>query len=187
MPVTERDILTYIIPKSGVVRVRKNAEAACIGGRSNVRGSDRQEALSEDQIVGQAGQYAGSLWLYGNIVPYLNSRWVANQNPTKGDGGCDLIGTNIDFKTSRVRSRSRDLLSYRLAVRPRELYDDWTYVLALVTRLEDASPIEVKLIGWASTKMLPSEPEVSGVFFGAFTVRGADLCPLPPLRHLWRE
>jgi hypothetical protein len=186
MTVTHDDIIRVEIPPVSMNTVAAMSAAACIGGKSQIRGKDRKKNLKIDQLVGQVGQYAGSLWLFGSPDPYLQSRWVANQNPTTGDGGSDFIGSNIDFKASLVRNSSRDLLSYRLAVRPRERHDDWIYVLVLVTKLKKPNPVEACLIGWASDSMLPSHADTAGVFTGAFTLRAADLHPLPPLRWLWR-
>lgn len=185
MPVTENDIIRMEIQPRDMNVVAGHARLACIGGKSNIRGASRQATLKEDQLVGQIGQYVGSLWLSGSADSYLRSRWVANQNPTVGDGGSDLIGSNIDFKTSLVRSPDRDLLSYRLAVRPKERHQDWVYVLVLVTKMKPPDPVVAHLIGWAADYMLPKSPNDSGVFSGAFTIPARNLHPLPPFKWFW--
>jgi len=186
MTITTSDIIRMEISPREMNVIAGHAKLACLGGKSHIRGSDRQSTLKEDQLVGQVGQYVGSLWLCGSPDPYLRSRWVANQNPTVGDGGSDLIGSNVDFKTSLVRNPDRDLLAYRLAVRPRERHKDWIYVLVLVTQMKAPKPVVAHLIGWASESMLPKHPGNSGVFSGAFTLRAQELNPLPPFRWLWR-
>jgi len=185
MPVMPDDIIPWTIPPHEMPLIIRMARAACIGGSSNIRGDNRMATLSEDQLVGQIGQYVGSLWLFGSTDSYVQARWIANQNPTVGDGGSDIIGANLDFKASRVRNKERDLLSYRLAVRPRERHTGWVYVLILVTKLTRGEPVTAQMIGWAADAMLPVQPEISGVFQGAFTLPGHKLNPLPPIHWLW--
>lgn len=43
-----------------------NAKQAALGGRSNVRREDRWSSLMTDQLVGQLGNYALSVYLYGS-------------------------------------------------------------------------------------------------------------------------
>lgn len=187
MAVTENDVITWRIHPVEMPLIVRMAKAACIGGRSNIRTDDeRQATLNEDQLVGQIGQYIGSLWLFGNDVPYRQARWLANQNPTTGDGGSDLVGANLDFKASRVRNRGRDLLSYRLAVRPKERHEGWLYFLILVTHIAKGEPVIAKMVGWAKESMLPEHPETDGVFSGAFTITARDLNPVPPIHWLWK-
>jgi len=186
MTITRSDIIRVEISPGEMNVVAAHAKLACVGGRSNIRGGDRQATLKNDQLVGQVGQYVGSLWLFGSPDPYLRSRWVANQNPTVGDGGSDFIGSNIDFKASLARNPDRDLLAYRLAVRPKERHEDWVYVLVLVTEMKPPKPVVAHLIGWATDAMLPKRPNDSGVFSGAFTIPARDLNPLPPFTWFWR-
>jgi len=186
MTITAEDIIRVQIAGREMNIVAQHAKLASIGGRSNIRGADRQTTLREDQLVGQVGQYVGSMWLFGSADPYMKSRWVANQNPTVGDGGSDIIGANLDFKASMARNPNRDLLDYRLAVRPRERHPEWIYVLILVTQMKKPKPVLANLIGWATDAMLPKTPSTSGVFSGAFTVKARDLHPLPPFQWLWR-
>jgi hypothetical protein len=188
MAVSEQNIITWRIHPTDMPLLVRMAKAACIGGGSHIRdGQSRQDALQEDQLVGQIGQYVGSLWLYGSTDPYKQSRWLANLRPTEGDGGSDVIGANIDFKTSRVRNTGRDLLQYRLAVRPRERHTGWIYFLILVTHLCKGEPVIAKMVGWAADDMLPEQPETTGVFSGAFTLPAHQLHPVPPIHWLWNK
>jgi len=159
---------------------RRFAEAACMGGSSSVRGSDRLERLMEDQTVGQLGQMALAIWKDGHLGEYLIQRAAANTYPTHGDGGADLVGSNVDVKSSLMRASS-DWSAYRLPVRPAEMHDGWVYVLALVE--PDLSA--VLLVGFAtSTEVSAGGLEQGGPFAGAYTMAAADLRPLPPID--WR-
>lgn len=168
------------IPVSeGMLRTAQRlGRAACIGGRSSVRDAeDRMDALEQDQIVGQLGQMALSLWKDGHLGEYLIQRAVANADPLRGDGGSDLVGSNVDVKASLMRS-SDDPLSYRLPVRPAELHDGWVYVLALV----DPMMTRVWLVGWATSEDLEGvRPAIDGPFLGARCIPAVRLRPLPPI------
>lgn len=137
-------------------------------------------------MVGQIGQYIGSLWLTGSDNDYLQSRFLANQNPEKGDGGSDILGLNVDFKASLMRNKSMDILSYRLPVRPRERHDDWIYVLVLVSSLKSSSAV-AHLVGWLFDEELPERPETRKPFDGAYVVRAKDLHPILPFNWLRNE
>lgn len=153
---------------------------ACIGGESAVRGDDRMTKLSEDQIIGQCGQLALSLYWFGNALPYLAAREKANANPTVGDGGADILGTNLDVKTSKMRA-SEDPLAYRLLVRPRERHTGNIYILGLIPKLKKVGTL-VHLVGWLEDRELPTDPSDLGTFSGAYVVPATELHPLPPLR-----
>ena len=185
MTVTEADILNFTLNEQQMAVIIAMAKKAAIGGTSQIRGEeDRRNKLLQDQVVGQIGQYVGSLWLYGSSDPYMQSRWQANQNPTIGDGGSDILGSNIDFKTSAARKTDRPLLNYNLLVRPRELHENWVYILILVSALTKQQA-QAHMIGWASDKMLPGEPQRQGVFAGAHALTASQLNPLPPFRWPW--
>jgi hypothetical protein len=173
---TRRTILIPISESMLSLAVRF-AKAACLGGQSSIRAGDRMEKLLEDQTVGQLGQMALAVWKDGHIGEYLMQRAAANNYPTHGDGGADLIGSNIDVKTSLMRG-SDDPMQYRLAVRPAEMHDGWVYMLAVVPQQMDA----VHLVGWAtSTDMQARPPEDAGHFMGARTLFADELRPLPPI------
>lgn len=171
------DIISISISPAELAFCREQARAAEIGGRSAVRGSDRGAALAEDQIVGQIGTYAGHKLLFGDARLYRLSRYFANIYPTRGDGGSDVPGANVDFKAS-LRRAERPLLDYRLAVRPAERHAGMVYVLVLVERGYSCAHI----IGWLAESALPAEPETSGMFAGAFIVQARALNAAMPLR-----
>jgi len=176
------DIITMHLRKPEMAIIRKMAQAAEVGGCSQIRkGSDRSDNLSVDQLVGQIGTYAGCKYLQGDIKDYRVSRYYANKAPTVGDGGADITGSNIDFKASAIRNSSKPMTTYKLLVRPRELHDGWVYILVLVSDLTDTSAT-ANLVGWASTQMLPKSPESEGIFKGAYMLQAEDLSPLPPFR-----
>ena len=177
------DVITVNLSASEMRLIRSMGKAAEIGGASQIRGdADRAASLGVDQVVGQIGTYVGCKYFLGDIKDYRVSRYYANKAPTVGDGGSDITGSNIDLKASLVRNPSKDLLTYNLPVRLREMHVGWVYVLVLVEALQEKSA-KAHLVGWASTAMLPDEPDAQGVFAGAHTIRAKDLNPLPPLRR----
>lgn len=180
--ITNDDIITFRLTKSELSLIRRMACAAEVGGRSQVReGAARSDNLSIDQLVGQIGTYVGCKYFQGDNKDYRISRYYANKAPTVGDGGADITGSNLDFKTSKIRNPEKELLTYKLLVRPRELHDNWVYVLILVSEITDTGAV-AHILGWADTQMLPSKPESSGMFSGAYLLEAQDLKPLPPLR-----
>jgi hypothetical protein len=160
------------------------AKAAERGGKSKVR-EDRWQNMTEDQLIGQIGAYAGHRYWYGHSQGYLQSRHVCNMYPDVGDGGSDIIGANIDFKASRVRSSTRPLEHYNLAVRKGERHTGNVYVLVLVeTDFESAT---AHLMGWATDEMFPEKPASDGPLAGAFCIRADALAPMMPLHWKWVE
>lgn len=176
-----QDIITVRLGKASLRLIEKHARLAEMGGVSRVRPDrqDRVDSLKTDQLVGQIGQYAGSKWMTGSAEPYRLSRWVANQNPDRGDGGSDILGSNIDFKASLVRRSDRSLLQYNLPVRPHERHGGWIYVLVLVTDLQPQVSAVANLMGWVMDEDLPEQPNANGVFRGAYVVPAKNLKPLP--------
>lgn len=154
------------------------AQACALGGTSQVRASDRQVMLYEDQVVGQLGTVALHRYWFGHLELYLLGRYFQNKNPWQGDQGEDIPGANIDVKTSLMR-RSLDPLTYNLPVRARERHPDWVYVLALLPPDYQESRM-AWLVGWISDAELPSTPKADGPLAGAFVVPATDLHPLPP-------
>lgn len=164
--------------------IKSNARKAEIGGMSHVRkGDDRALNLEDDQVIGQIGNLALSLYFTGDNRLYKIARYVANRNPLVGDHGEDLIGSNLDVKASLMR-RSQDPMTYHLLVRPWERHEDWTYILALVEPVVDGAT-DVHLVGWASDNMLPDEPSMDNRFKGAYCMKATDLVPLPPV--MWKS
>lgn len=181
----------FILPRE--IRVcLKNAQQAEIGGQSNIReGEQREAALSVDQLVGQLGEYALSVYMTGDATEYHRQRMVANNYSAHGDLGQDFLGLNVDIKTSAMRS-STNPLDYTLAVRPKELHDNWCYVLALVqpngqNGLVPTMTIRVRLVGWLHSEELPKQPEKYGTFKGAHIMTAQNLHALPNFRWLWRS
>jgi hypothetical protein len=157
------------------------ASKAEIGGVSRVRKTDRAETLSTDQLVGQLGTAAFHKYLYGHLHSYAQSRYMQNRFPTTGDGGEDLIGANVDVKTSVMRY-AQNPLQYNLLVRPKERHANWVYVLALVGQ-EFERFHDVHLVGWVCDSQLPELPAEDGPFAGAFACKASALIPLPPFRY----
>ena len=172
------DIILVQVPARYMPRVWDDAEKACIGGKSNVRGSDREEKLFEDQLVALTGLLGYCLWSTDSDEEYRKVRDVANANPRKGDNG-DIVGTRIDVKTSRMRNQ-KDPLRFCLPIRPRERHVGWSYVLALVTDLPGSKNESgtVLLMGWAPEAELPNITNPYGVFSGAYTIPVTDLRPM---------
>jgi hypothetical protein len=173
---------------STVEECKDNARKACLGGRSAVRGSDRLKELMVDQLVGQFGQAALSLYQTGSLRAYREARAAANADPLRGDGGCDLPGFKTDIKTSLMRSQ-RDYGAYNLLVRPRELHQGHTYILGLVRNPEwsggsfrEMREAGVYLLGWATTEMLAGRLEPGGRFAGAHLIPAGELREMMPVR-----
>lgn len=178
-----------VLGEEDVTICRAFARQACLGGRSSVRGEDRAALLKVDQFIGQLGNAALSVYLTGDTVVYIRTREKANEAPWRGDDGCDLDGLPLDVKTSLMRN-SRDPYDYRLIVRPAELHDGHTYVLALVEHpswegdtLRHMREATVNLVGWARREGLGS-PEVAGMFAGAYVLKATLLNPMMPVE--WR-
>ena len=183
----DSDIRTVTLQSWEMSIVKAMAAQWDYPGRSNIRqGDDRAGMLSTDALVGQVGTYAGVKFLYGasGLDKYLTGRWHANRRKFESDGGSDVDALNLDFKSSGRRDPGKTLLSYNLCVRPRERYDGWIYVLALVDQPTEDRAV-VHLIGWASAEMLPSEPAKEGPLAGAFVLPARELHPLPPFEWLY--
>lgn len=170
---------------------KRMAKFAEIGGGSQVRTDNRASSLTMDQIVGQLGQYALSIYLFGTPAQYYTQRMSANINPKIGDNGQDILGANLDVKTSLMRD-SQYTASYRLAIRPKERHDGHVYYLALVKPNGDSSlkmdePILVYIVGWASDNDLPDKPDDDGVFKGAYTLKADKLNVPAPIQWDWRK
>lgn len=179
--INERDIRTInVTPVEMSAWVRPAAARWTRPGASSIRTKDQRSAtLATDALVGMVGQYAGLKYLYG---AGCIERFVRGQSREGSDQGHDIENCSLDFKSSLRKSQDKPLLSYRLAIRPKERRAGWCYVLGIVDLLDDAA--RVHLLGWSTAEMLPAEPENEGVFSGAFVLPAKELHPLPPLR--WR-
>lgn len=167
-----------------------NAE---IGGASNIRSSagERMAEISVDQMVGQVGTLALSCWMLGKAAgyaEYARGRIAADRNPTSGDGGADILGTNIDVKSSLHRYAQKSPFEYNLLVRPQERHPGHVFVLGLVEIEDPAARVDtwrtarVHLVGWATNEELRPPPQGDNPFGDAWRLRGKDLHPLPPFR-----
>lgn len=145
-------------------RVRLHARRAELGGKSQIRGSDRRQTLAADQFTAQAGEAALSILLTGNIALYERTRARREQSPFSGDGGSDLIGYPIDVKTSRARYGWQRL--YHLWIRPPEYHADTVYYFALMDRERDDVVI---FAGWAVGRCIPLAAD------GRYTLRQDQL------------
>jgi hypothetical protein len=179
---TLSDIITVPITSSELAFLKRHAKRAELGGKSHIRGADRQATLGRDQLIGMVGAFAGTKQLFGDVRLFRMQRYFADLYPTVGDGGSDIPGCNIDIKSSAVTSP--DLLSYHLLVRPKELHDGMVYVLALVEEraLTSHPPCVVHLVGWASAEMLPRTPSTDARFAGAYALPASALNPLMRLQ-----
>ena len=167
------------------------AKMAEIGGLSSIRKDNREQTLTADQIVGQMGQYALAMYLFGEPSRYYVQRLSSNLSPKIGDAGQDFLGANVDVKTSLMRG-SMDITTYRLAVRPNERHIDHVYYLALVkpngeTSLSIKENILVHIVGWALDGELPAETNEKGTFSGAYTIMASGLHEPAPIKWDWRK
>lgn len=173
--ITDKDIILHTIIEEDMPLVISNAKKAEIGGKSQIRSNkDRSRSLSEDQLVGQISTYCASVVLTGNKQGYIEARNIANQNPTKGDNGIDIIGlSNVDIKGSLMRYSS-DPLNYRLLVREKERHKNWIYVLGLVPK---ERPYKCYLVGWAKDSDLPSQTYNGQIksLHGAYVIEAKNL------------
>lgn len=173
-------MVTVELSQSELSCIKRMSVKAEIGGKSHIRTKDRLASLTEDQLVGQIGQFAVSKYMFGTAERWAMNRWFINQNPTYGDAGFDIPGLNLDVKTSLMRA-SKEPLSYNLLVRPKERHAGWIYYLALVGDIQQEK-LPVYLVGWAKDEDLPPEPALDGKFKGAYVLPANKLTPLPPLR-----
>jgi len=189
--VERKNIITKRLNSLELNLIREMAERAQIGGYSQIHLDEekRKQSLAMDQFIGQIGNYIGAKILDGTPFPkeYYISRMYANRHPNEGDGGSDIPGTNIDFKTSLMRGEL-DPMSYRLIVRPNERHNDWIYVLVLVEpqniSIFDWKTAVVHIVGWATDDMLLTI-ETEGIFRGAYILPTIVLYPFLPIKRLW--
>jgi hypothetical protein len=178
------------VTNPGVIAlVQYEAVHAEMGGESSVYENhvQRIENLPEDQLTGQAGNFALHQLVFKEeycVGLYKKSRAPFHINPRRGDNGMDIIDTHIDVKNSFTLSRTEKetvyINDYNLIVRPREFYLDWVYVAALSEKL-DNDELKTYLIGWAWSSDFPKEVNKSGKLSGAYTIRHnrVRVFPLP--------
>lgn len=173
-------MITFELSQKDLSYIRRMSSKAELGGKSHIRTTDRLPSLTEDQLIGQIGQFVVTRYMFGTPEKWAINRWFINQNPSYGDAGYDIPGLNLDVKTSLMRA-SKDPMSYNLLVRPKERHSGWVYYLVLVGEIQDEL-LPVHLIGWAKDEDLPATPAKDGKFKGAYVLPAKSLVPLPPLR-----
>ncbi len=115
----------------------------------------------------------GGQWEYRYIDG--NPNGTALTSPPEwwtGNGGSDVVG--YVTQTSMMRG-SKDSLTYRSAVRPRERHAGVVFVLMLIETLQPTP--RVHIVGACREQDLPRDPEPSGVLQGAYVVPAVDLTP----------
>ena len=164
------------------------ARKAEVGGVSRIF-SNKKERLKrqqEDSLIGQLGTLAGIKLFSGGIEKYVESRYMQNKFPHHGDGGEDIIGSNIDFKVSLKRYKDKDPLDYHLLVRERERHLNQVYIHGLILPWEeDKTPEKVIFTGWATNEDLPKDKVKDGPLEGAFAIEVKSLKALPPIKWKW--
>lgn len=121
----------FLLERKHVITCRKYLPPTLIGGVSQIRnGNERTENLVLDNFIGHLGAAATDCYLTGNINRFVAAREKANLNPYQGDGGVDLIGTNIDVKTSAMRAGWDHV--YNLWIRNKEFHSEHCYVFVLI-------------------------------------------------------
>ena len=177
MCIKQTDIVKIVLEKSQVDMCKKHAQKAMIGGHSWIR-EDREERmaqLGEDQLVGQLGEAALFLWLFGNLDWYDSSRTESYKKPGKGDKGQDVPGYKVDIKTSLMRKKPYPL-DYHLFVAPREWHPGWAFVSGLVESTSD-DEATVLLCGWARSEFMQL-PDTHQWFKGTYWLPVSSLSPM---------
>jgi hypothetical protein len=130
----------------------------------------------EDQLVAQLGHWAFCYWKDGHDQEYRRHRDLCNAYRFSGDGGSDVIGLNVDVKTSMMR-RGDDPWRYHLIERKPQ--PGTVYVLALVPQSLEA----VHVMGWQTGEQMERAGVVeSGPLSGCHCVPAWNLVKLPPFR-----
>jgi hypothetical protein len=186
--ISKEDFVEVIISEYSFKVAEHMAKKAEVGGVSRIF-SDKKERLKrqrEDSLVGQLGTLAGSKFFLGGVERYVESRYMQNKFPHHGDGGEDIIGSNIDFKVSLKRYEDIDPLNYHLLVRERERHSNQVYIHGLIPPWdEDGRPNKVIFTGWATDKDLPKDKVQDGPLEGAFAIEVKSLKALPPIEWRW--
>lgn len=164
---------------------RAYAKAFELGGKSFRDSVSRMENLAIDQLVGVVGEMAFCKYLTGDIGLWRLTKWARFQCFSQNDNGQDILGLNVDVKTSLVRSSSLPIGEYKLAVREEELRDQTVYISCLITGLGDDSAT-VNIMGWANREDLPDLATSSGPWTGAHVLPVGRLHPLPELKWFGR-
>ena len=188
--ITENDVVQILLDQDETNLVKGMGFFASTKGRSNfVFGVEREEKRLGHNITGQAGELALNIYVFnkrktGNYF-YVKNRMKANANPTKGDGGRDIIDSDIDIKTSmiNVKNIKQDPMEYNLSVPPREYKENWIYVSGIIFEREKSDKqIPIKLMGWAKSSDL--KWTTKGTFKGKYTRKNRYIRPFP-IPNIW--
>ena len=186
--VIDDDIVKVRIVEQDWTIVSHFAKTATIGGKSEIRTdpNERSQNVSLDNLIGQLGTLALSKYWTGSYKEYVLGRHMQDRFPNVGDCGEDIMGLNLDVKTTHRKNPNKAELTYNLAIRDKEYHPNHVYVLALVDSWPEGDrPKFVSLIGWAKTGHLPKNKTIGGIFDGAYTIEANDLNPLPPVKWAW--
>ena len=187
MPVKHADVISIEITNEEYRDfIVPNAKKSLLNGNSNVRdpflpGAEIQRL--KDQITGQVAHMAGAIALFGSPYEYHRARGIANANQMIGEGESDVVGSNIDFKGSRMCGLTSDPLEYHLPVRPNELRDHIKYYSILVEVPEPSSDGEVApvayVVGYEFGSIVRKAHRAIPGFGDAHMIKNCDLQPIP--------
>ena len=130
--IESRHVIKFSIPEMVMPSLYEHANMKCLSYRSKIRKEEdyTPEMLIRDNLLGVIGTYAGIWHLTGsNLLYYKHMEETGDK--LVGDGGTDVPGARMDFKTS-LWNGSLPLSKNRLAVRPGEFHPKTTYVLVMV-------------------------------------------------------
>lgn len=113
------------------------------------KGKSREKTIAFDQFTGHLGEAALSKFFTGSIELHCRTRDERDKNPFEGDGGQDLLGYDIDIKTSRAKQPAG--YNYSLIVEKSLFNPGWRYVFALVHPEESR---HVYLMGWTQGDLM---------------------------------
>lgn len=165
--ITSDDIVTYALTPEEAELVKHHANLCSLGGRSSVRGLDRQARLNEDQIFGQCCELGGWMAFFGRwegLEKYNQSRERRNKDPWASDNGNDieiegLVDTLIDVKGSNMRWGSNPL-KYNLVYPLKEHNDNTLYILGL--SILEIDTYYVNIVGWIMGYEMPAPTDFKG-------------------------
>ena len=180
------DVVTFWLGENEVECAKYHAEECSLGGRSNVRGSDRQTQLSEDQLYGQFCELAGWMAFYGRtkgLSLYNASRESRNENPWESDNGNDIViggvTSPIDMKGSKMRY-GLDPLAYNLVYPVKEHNDETLYLLGLSSFYRSKRQYVAHVVGFIVGHEMPPPSE-----FKSFGVRSETSCSCSTICFCW--
>jgi len=162
--------------------------------------TDPEKRLKKFKIDGymqMGGEYAGNVHVLGSVngpQKFDENRAYMNANPKTDDLGSDIIGYQIDVKTSAMRG-TQDFMDYCLPVPEKDRYKpkgkhkglpEIAFVLGLVKQgnLHVANKLFiVYLIGWAWDHDLPKFVMADGIFKEKYIIDVPCLRPMSELEN----